>query len=73
MPGLKALTIDLIVKKDDKVLYRATTWAGYIGVLTAMRPGFTSTSFIITQFVLMLVLTTTPCVHHFVFVLIVLM
>eukprot|EP00434_Breviolum_minutum_P028603 symbB.v1.2.025307.t1/scaffold2450.1/size78879/3 len=38
-PQLKALNIDLRVFRGRRLLYTATTWAGYIGVLTAQRPG----------------------------------
>ncbi|CAJ1439605.1 unnamed protein product [Effrenium voratum] len=38
-PELKALNIDIRVFRGGRLLYTATTWAGYIGVLTAQRPG----------------------------------
>ena len=37
--SLEALNIDLRVFRGRRLLYTATTWAGYIGVLTAQRPG----------------------------------
>ncbi len=37
--NLEALNIDLRVFRGRRLLYTATTWAGYIGVLTAQRPG----------------------------------
>jgi len=38
-PELKMLNIDVRLFKGKKLLYSGTTWAGYIGVLTAQRPG----------------------------------
>lgn len=38
-PQLKALNIDVRVFRGRQLLYTATTWAGYIGILTAQRPG----------------------------------
>jgi len=37
MSFLKQLTIDVIFVKDHKQLFQATTWAGYIGILTGYR------------------------------------
>ncbi|CAK9052177.1 unnamed protein product [Durusdinium trenchii] len=37
-PQLKALNIDVRVFRGRQLLYVATTWAGYIGILTAQRP-----------------------------------
>eukprot|EP00928_Gymnodinium_smaydae_P015033 TRINITY_DN15513_c0_g1_i1.p1 TRINITY_DN15513_c0_g1~~TRINITY_DN15513_c0_g1_i1.p1 ORF type:complete len:401 (+),score=96.78 TRINITY_DN15513_c0_g1_i1:28-1230(+) len=39
LPQLKLLNIDVRVHRRGKLLYTATTWAGYIGILTAQRPG----------------------------------
>lgn len=36
---LKKLTIDLKVMKNGNVLYYATTWVGYTGILTSTKPG----------------------------------
>jgi hypothetical protein len=36
---LKDLTVNLKVTKNKRVLYYATTWVGYVGVLTSMKPG----------------------------------
>ena len=38
MPDLKALTIEVEFWKDGKPLFISTTWPGYIGVLTGMKP-----------------------------------
>eukprot|EP00929_Paragymnodinium_shiwhaense_P091352 TRINITY_DN51338_c0_g1_i2.p1 TRINITY_DN51338_c0_g1~~TRINITY_DN51338_c0_g1_i2.p1 ORF type:complete len:251 (-),score=24.84 TRINITY_DN51338_c0_g1_i2:381-1133(-) len=38
LPELKALNIDVHVMSGGKLLYTATTWAGYTGILTAQRP-----------------------------------
>lgn len=38
LPELKALTINVIFKKRGRVIFRGTTWAGYIGILTGMKP-----------------------------------
>jgi N-acylethanolamine-hydrolysing acid amidase len=35
---LKNFTIDVDFMKNGKVLYSAATWAGYIGILTGMKP-----------------------------------
>ena len=35
----EALNIDVRVVRGRQLLYTATTWAGYIGILTAQRPG----------------------------------
>ena len=37
--GSEALNIDVRVVRGRQLLYTATTWAGYIGILTAQRPG----------------------------------
>jgi beta subunit of N-acylethanolamine-hydrolyzing acid amidase/Linear amide C-N hydrolases, choloylglycine hydrolase family len=39
MTELRALTIDVEVHRGGTVLYHSTTWAGYLGVLTACKPG----------------------------------
>ena len=44
MEFLKKLTIELEFKKSGKTLFRSITWAGYIGVLTAMVPNNYSVS-----------------------------
>jgi N-acylethanolamine-hydrolysing acid amidase len=38
LPLLKDFTIEVDFMKNGKVLYTASTWAGYIGVLTGMKP-----------------------------------
>lgn len=38
MEFLKDVTIDVDFVKNDKVIYRATTWVGYVGILTATVP-----------------------------------
>ena len=35
---VEALNIDVRVFRGRQLLYVATTWAGYIGILTAQRP-----------------------------------
>ena len=37
MPELKKLTIEVDFINNGNVLYTATTWAGYVGVLTGNR------------------------------------
>lgn len=44
MPDLMPLTIEVDFVKKGKLQYRATTWAGYVGVLTGLRPGVFSVS-----------------------------
>lgn len=44
MPELSDLTINIDFCKNDMVLYKATTWAAYIGVLTGVRKGIGSVS-----------------------------
>jgi hypothetical protein len=39
MPMLRRMTIQVRFLRDRRVLYHATTFVGYTGVLTAMRPG----------------------------------
>ena len=44
MPELKPLTIEVDFIQNGVILYSATTWAGYVGVLTGVRPGGYSVS-----------------------------
>jgi hypothetical protein len=44
MDFLKDLTIDVEFRKNNEPLFYATTWPGYVGVLTGMRPGKFSVS-----------------------------
>jgi hypothetical protein len=44
MNELKGMTIDVIFTRSGIELYRATCWAGYVGVLTGMRRGLASVS-----------------------------
>jgi hypothetical protein len=44
MPQLQPLTVEIDYVQRGQVLFRATTWAGYIGVLTGVRPGAFSVS-----------------------------
>jgi len=37
--GLRNITIEVIFERNGREVYRATTFAGYVGVLTGMRPG----------------------------------
>eukprot|EP00753_Platysulcus_tardus_P010836 PLAT3099.1.p1 GENE.PLAT3099.1~~PLAT3099.1.p1 ORF type:complete len:574 (-),score=160.51 PLAT3099.1:77-1798(-) len=39
MEELKALTIEVEFRQRDRPLFTATSWAGYVGVLTGMRHG----------------------------------
>lgn len=39
MSFLKKLTIELDFRKNDKTIFKAISWAGYIGIFTAMMPG----------------------------------
>lgn len=39
MDILKPLTIEIDCRKNDQTVFLATTWAGYLGVFTGMRPG----------------------------------
>jgi len=39
IPGLENITATINFKKDGKVLFTATEYVGYFGVLTGMRPG----------------------------------
>ena len=43
---LKPLTIEVDFQKAGKTAYVATTWAGYVGVFTGLRPGNPFTVFI---------------------------
>lgn len=38
MPALKDLTINVDFVKNDKHIFSATTWAGYVGVMTGIKP-----------------------------------
>ncbi len=38
LPELKALTINVVYKSRGRIVFRGTTWAGYIGILTGMKP-----------------------------------
>jgi len=38
MPGLEKMTIEVDYVSQGRVLYSATTWPGYVGVLTGLRP-----------------------------------
>jgi len=37
--ALRALTIDVDLHRGGRLLYQSTTWAGFLGVLTACKPG----------------------------------
>lgn len=39
LPDLKKMTIRVEFQRDKKTVYTAVTWAGYVGVLTAMKSG----------------------------------
>lgn len=39
MYGLDDLTINLNVERSGKLVFRCVTWAGFVGVLTGVRPG----------------------------------
>jgi len=41
---LKDLTIMVEFTHHNKVIYKAVTWAGYVGVMTAVKPGVASVS-----------------------------
>ena len=38
MNELKPITVTLKVRRNDRILYRSTTFLGFLGVLTAVRP-----------------------------------
>ena len=38
LPILKDLTINVNFYKSNKLIYKSTTWAGYVGALTVMKP-----------------------------------
>ncbi len=38
MEFLKPITINVLFSKNNEVLFKGTTWPGYVGLLTAMRP-----------------------------------
>ena len=44
MPELMPLTIEVVFVRGGQVVFSATTWAGYIGILTGVRPGGFSVS-----------------------------
>lgn len=44
MPQLAALTIEVDFVRAGQILFTATTWAGYVGVLTGMKPNAFSVS-----------------------------
>lgn len=44
MPGLKPLLVHLEFRRENKVVFHAISWAGFVGVLTAMKPGVASVS-----------------------------
>ncbi|KAJ6230879.1 acid amidase [Anaeramoeba flamelloides] len=39
MPILEKLTIELEFQRKNKTVFYATSWAGYVGILTGMKPG----------------------------------
>ena len=39
MPALAALTCEVDFVRGGALLFRATTWVGYVGVLTGLKPG----------------------------------
>ena len=44
IPLLKQFTIEVDFRRNKKTVYKATTWAGYIGILTGMKPNKFSVS-----------------------------
>ena len=44
MPELQPLTVEVDYIQAGKLVFKATTWAGYVGVLTGMKPGAFSVS-----------------------------
>lgn len=36
LPQLKDLTVELIFQRNEKTVFRATSWAGYVGIMTGM-------------------------------------
>ena len=44
MDFLKTYTVQLNFKKNGKTLFKSSSWAGYLGVLTGCRPGAFSVS-----------------------------
>lgn len=44
MPELKDITLNIVFTKDGEPLYSATTWAGYVGIMTACRLSIGSVS-----------------------------
>jgi hypothetical protein len=41
---LKKITIEVEFTKNNKTIYKAITWAGYVGILTAVKPNICSIS-----------------------------
>jgi len=39
IPGLRTLTIQVDFQRQNQTVYRGSTWAGYVGLLTGLRPG----------------------------------
>jgi len=39
IPGLRALTIQVDFQSQNQTVYKGVTWAGYVGLLTGMKPG----------------------------------
>jgi len=44
IPGLQNITADILFTKGGSLLYRGTTYVGYVGLLTGVRPGAFSVS-----------------------------
>jgi N-acylethanolamine-hydrolysing acid amidase len=44
IPGLQGLTADVVFEAGGAVAYRGTTYVGYVGLLTGLRPGAFSVS-----------------------------
>lgn len=39
MPELQAITIEVEFQRNYNTHFVATTWAGYVGILTGIKPG----------------------------------
>jgi len=39
IPGLDALTIQVDFQSQNQTIYKGVTWAGYVGLLTGLKPG----------------------------------
>jgi len=39
IPGLRALTIQVDFQSQNQTIYKGVTWAGYVGLLTGLKPG----------------------------------